>query len=40
MFRNGDFEGEFVSGAANGFGRSIWNELDMAYHGEMKDQVG
>jgi len=39
MFRNGDFEGEFVSGAANGFGRSIWNELDMAYHGEMKDQM-
>jgi len=39
MFRNGDYEGEFVAGKAQGFGRTVWNEMEMAYHGEMKDQM-
>ena len=37
-FNNGDYEGYFVDGKPNGFGRMYWGELRMAYHGEMRNQ--
>ena len=37
-FNNGDYEGYFVDGKPNGYGRMYWGELQMAYHGEMVNQ--
>lgn len=37
-FNNGDYEGEFVDGKPNGYGRTHWEEFRMAYHGEMVNQ--
>ena len=34
-FNNGDYEGEFVDGKPNGYGRTHWDEFRMGYHGEM-----